>query len=288
MAGPFNADVVRARLMSITLMTFAALGCSVAPCPEGSTRDGDVCRKHAGASNAGSGQVSAGAAGKGALANNAIGTAGTRASMGTKTAGTSGSVTSSVGTSSAAGVSGSVGASGHASSWFDTAGTFASNTAGTAAVTDAAGQPPKQAPTNAGSVAPPAPPMPQAGSPAITKPPPAGAAGTPASTPTPPQAGEDAPATTPPPATTPDVVNDDWTCVDDPTDPAALSCICVKSSFGGGSNACATPRPTCCYTLPSDALGTDSCVCSPEGSEACTTTGGSPQGVRVGTCPWGP
>lgn len=70
--------------------------------------------------------------------------------------------------------------------------------------------------------------------------------------------------------------NPAWTCLQ-----VDESCVCVHAGSSAG-DLCNAPRPTCCYQLPMPA---GDCVCAPEGTQQCLTTGGNPLGMRVGQCP---
>jgi hypothetical protein len=56
-------------------------------------------------------------------------------------------------------------------------------------------------------------------------------------------------------------------------------CECVKSA-SEIRDACAIPRPTCCYALPENR-----CVCVPNGGSECELLDTDPQATRLAGCP---
>jgi hypothetical protein len=299
--------------LALALCCAAAAGCRTAPCPDGTVRDGDVCRRvHADAGRdelaevaaparsiaAGSGAGKAGSSAKVGTGSKAPQTGGAGAAADdadddTDSAGRASSGGSSARTSGSGGVGEEAGAQSSADT--DAAGKSASSRAGAAGVAGAAGATGAAGAAGAagatGSSATTAtaqagkggqsadPDSEQAGGAGSSS---SGAAGEDAEDAEAGGGGSSAEAAGAPASSDAgssgsiDDPNPEWTCLQ-----VRDSCVCVHAGSSAG-DLCNEPRPTCCYQLP---MPSGDCVCAPEGTEDCLTTGGNPLGTRVGQCP---
>jgi hypothetical protein len=268
------------------------MGCRTAPCPDGTVRDGDVCRRvpaDAGSPQEVSEKVSparAAAAGSGNAGRAGNGNGNAAKTGAAKAAGASGGAGSDSERAAAEETAGGAGGSGAAKSesggggaksqspdapakaGAGSAGKAASQTgsggkaaaeqggaggAGRAGAEDAAGTGEGGSTGSAGETA-----GPEAGS---------GGEGAP---------GEESGGAGGEPGGSTSFPDPQWTCLQ-----VDQSCVCVHAGSSAG-DLCEAPRPTCCYLLPGSA---GNCVCAPEGTQDCVTTGGNAAGMRVGQCP---
>ena len=305
---PVGSAFERARLLSfgfvLALSCIAVAGCRTAPCPEGTVRDGDVCRRVK--ADAGTDELAATAAGRTAAnggsagAGAGAGKAGQSARTGTAPkagqSGGAGGVTSqdskdsqdsdadAAGRAASAGSSASASGSGGSEAKAPssdapgrketaTAGKPATAQAGTGGGSKASGGAGGAAPAQAGQGgAGSGSSNEEAGSGGSTSEGSAGdssdedAAGSGGASGESGEAGRTGSTDNP----------SDWTCLQ-----VNESCVCVHAGSSAG-DLCYEPRPTCCYQLPGPS---GNCVCTPEGTSDCLTTGGNPAGMRVGQCP---
>jgi hypothetical protein len=272
--------------LALGTVMIMAVGCRTAPCPDGTVRDGDVCRRvpaDAGSDEAVSEKVSptrAAAAGSGNAGR--AGRAGTEAKTGTAPKGAAG-----VNASDSAAAEESAGGSGAGAAKSESGGGGAKSQSPDAPAPNAPS--PKQANAGEGAAGKKAA---QAGSGGKAAAAQAGAGGESsaqtdeggssgsAGETAEPEAGsggsEESGGAGGEPGGSTSFPNPQWTCLQ-----VDASCVCVHAGSSAG-DLCEEPRPTCCYLLPG---ATGNCICAPEGTQDCLTTGGNPGGMRVGQCP---
>lgn len=267
--------------LALGTLMILAMGCHTAPCPDGTVRDGDVCRRVP--ADGGSGElVSNDKASPRRTAAAGSGTAG-RAGNGARTGGASKAAGADAGEAAAADVtagrtggggagatksesaSGSGGATSQSRDDQDAPAQAGAGAAGKTATQTGGGGKTAAAPAGAGGESAQTGEGGSTGSAGDTAEPEAGSGGS-----------EESAGAGGEPGSSTSFPDPQWTClqVDD-------ACVCVHAGSSAG-DLCEEPRPTCCYLLPG---ATGNCVCAPEGTQDCLTTGGNPGGMRVGQCP---